>query len=162
MTENNGYQSTVDKAREFYASKTESVFTSEERLSAENTELELTVSDLQTKLDAMTQSRDYAKQQYDELYDKWTWVQRYIQASIDREEWTDTELQEPFWEELAEKLGLELKQEREVTVTATWNLTIRSSKQFLSNWDFNFSIEPDNGLIDIISGEDNPDIDISE
>ena len=121
-----------------------------------------TYEELETKLAEITKARDFAKRMYDELYADWTWVQRFLQSSIDREEWTDTELQEPFWIELAEKLGLELKQERTVTVTATWNLTVRTNKQFLSDWDFNFSIEPDSGEIDIIDGDGMPDIDISE
>ncbi len=41
-------------------------------------------------------------------------VRQYIQASIDREDWTSEELAEPFWEELAEILDLSISREVEV------------------------------------------------
>lgn len=43
-------------------------------------------------------------------------VTEFIQASIDREEWTEDELNEIFWEELAEMLNLDLKQTEEIEV----------------------------------------------
>jgi hypothetical protein len=54
----------------------------------------------------------------------------FIQSSIDRDEWTETELQEIFWEELAEMLELNLKQteEIEVTFTATYSAWVTVPK----------------------------------
>jgi hypothetical protein len=94
-------------------------------------------------------------------FDKYLAVKNFIQASLDREEWTTEELSEPYWEELANLLNLELKLERDIVVTVTWNLTVKG-KTDLSSWDFNPSIESDTGSLDIVSGEDHPDIEISE
>jgi hypothetical protein len=99
--------------------------------------------------------------------DRDTWYARYysakefIQASLDREEWDTDELSNPFWEELAGMLNLDLKLERDIVVTVTWNLTVKG-KADLSSWDFSPSIESDTGSLDIVSGEDHPDIEISE
>ena len=54
-----------------------------------------------------------------ELAQKIADVRSYIQSSINNEEWTKEELSEIFWEELAEKLGLDLVQTEEVEVTFT-------------------------------------------
>ncbi len=96
------------------------------------------------------------------------WLDRYlsakdlIQESIDNGEWSEDELAEPFWEKLADILNLNIATEREITVTVTWNLRVKTAKQFLSDWDFDISIDSDSGELDIISGESCPDIDISE
>lgn len=57
---------------------------------------------------------------------KWDKAQQYLQASIDREEWEQSELAEPFWEELAEMFGLDLKRtkEIEIRVTITYSGTV--------------------------------------
>ena len=47
-------------------------------------------------------------------HDTWQKAQQYLQASIDREEWDNDELAEPFWEELAEMFDLDLKRTKEV------------------------------------------------
>jgi hypothetical protein len=94
-------------------------------------------------------------------FDKYMEVKNFIQASLDREEWDTDELSNPFWEELAGMLNLDLKLEREITVTVTWNLTVKG-KADLSSYDFEASIEPANGQLEFISGESWPDIEVSE
>lgn len=46
-------------------------------------------------------------------------AQGYIQASIDRGDWESSELEEPFWEGLAELMDLNLKRTKEVEVRIT-------------------------------------------
>ncbi len=94
-------------------------------------------------------------------FDKYIEVKKFIQASLDREEWDTDELSNPFWEELAGMLNLDLKLEREITVTVTWNLTVKG-KTDLSHYDFEASIEPANGQLEFVSGESWPDIEVSE
>lgn len=57
-------------------------------------------------------------------------VRDYIQKSIDRDEWTSAELEELFWEELADRLDLDLKltEEKEVKFTVTYTATITVPK----------------------------------
>lgn len=57
---------------------------------------------------------------------KWDRAQQYLQASIDREEWEQSELAEPFWEEMAEMFDLNLKRtkEIEIRVTITYSGTV--------------------------------------
>jgi hypothetical protein len=57
-------------------------------------------------------------------------ISEFIQASIDRDEWTEDELAEPFWTELAELVGVDLKQteEIEVTFTATYSAWVTVPK----------------------------------
>lgn len=50
---------------------------------------------------------------------KWDKAREYLQASIDREEWTTDELSEPFWEELADMFDLDLKRTKEVWLSVT-------------------------------------------
>jgi hypothetical protein len=117
-------------------------------------ELQAKVADLEAKLDVISRDRD-------NWFDRYLEAKRFIQASIDREDWTTDELSEPFWEELAGLLNLDLKLEREITVTVTWNLTVKG-KADLSSYDFEASIEPANGQLEFISGESWPDIEVSE
>jgi hypothetical protein len=50
---------------------------------------------------------------------RWNKAKDYLQASIDREEWDNDELAEPFWEELAEMFDLDLKRTKEVEFKVT-------------------------------------------
>lgn len=52
-------------------------------------------------------------------HDTWQKAQQYLQASIDREEWDNDELAEPFWEELAVMFDLDLKRTKEVEFKVT-------------------------------------------
>lgn len=67
--------------------------------------------------------KDYMIQSYIDLKNK---ARDFIQASIDREEWEQSELAEPFWEELAEMFCLDLKRtkEIEIRVTITYSGTV--------------------------------------
>lgn len=90
------------------------------------TELELIavkgrVIELEQQLASMTNQRN----QYVDMYNK---VRNYIQGSIDREEWEASELEEIFWEELAELLDLTITETHEVTITTYWRATVRLPK----------------------------------
>jgi hypothetical protein len=77
---------------------------------------ELMVKDQQ--LASMRNSRD----NYQAMYAK---VNTFIQNSIDNGDWTDEELEEIFWEELADLLDLQLKREVEITITTYWRATVK-------------------------------------
>jgi hypothetical protein len=106
------------------------------------------------QLDLVTKSRDG----YIDLYSK---LITFLQASIDREEWTTEELSEIFWTELADMAGLDLKLEREITVTVTWNLTVKG-KSNLDDGDFTASIESDSSELDILGGDYYYELEINE
>jgi hypothetical protein len=120
-----------------------------------------TIEELQAKAVELNEELESARITRDRWFDKYIEVKNFIQASLDREEWTTEELSEPFWEELAGMLNLDLKLEREITVTVTWNLTVKG-KTDLSHYDFEATIEPANGQLEFVSGESWPDIDIDE
>ena len=117
-----------------------------------------TASDRIAVLEGQLASARYQRDEYIKMYNK---VQNFIQASIDRDEWTPEELAEQYWTELAEMLDLNLKLERTITVTATWNLTVRGTQKYIGDCDFDFTIESD-GDIEIIDGESYPDVDVNE
>lgn len=88
-----------------------------------NTELELVASkgkviELEQQLATMTNQRD----RYIELYNK---ARDYVQGSIDRGDWQDSELEEIFWDELSDLLDLEIKREIEITITTYWRATVK-------------------------------------
>lgn len=70
------------------------------------------------------------KSETERLSKAFTDVRDFIQASINRDEWTETELEEIFWEELALMLGVDLKltEEIEVTFTATYSAWVTVPK----------------------------------
>lgn len=117
-------------------------------------ELQAKVAEFERKLKSVETDRDY-------WFDKYLTVKNFIQASLDREEWDTDELSNPFWEELAGMLNLDLKLEREITVTVTWNLTVKGPTD-LSCYDFEATIEPASSGIEILSGDGWPDIEVSE
>lgn len=65
---------------------------------------------------AKLESKDNVIASYLDLKNK---VRNYIQASIDREEWSADELAEPFWEELAELVDLNLRRTKEIWISVT-------------------------------------------
>jgi hypothetical protein len=77
---------------------------------------ELMVKDQQ--LASMRSSRDNIQATH-------TKVQKFIQASIDNGDWTDDELEEIFWEELAEILNLEISKTVEIIIKAEWSATVK-------------------------------------
>ena len=88
-----------------------------------NTEFELVASkgrviELEQQLATMTNQRD----KYVELYNK---TRDYVQGSIDRGDWQDSELEEIFWDELSDLLDLEIKREVEITITTYWRATVK-------------------------------------
>ena len=62
-------------------------------------------------------------------------AQKYIQDSIDRGDWESSELEEPFWEELAEIMDLNLKRTKEVWVS----ITVKYSGSIEVPYDFDES-----------------------
>lgn len=64
----------------------------------------------------LLERKDNVIKSYIDLKNK---AQGYIQASIDRGDWESSELEEPFWEELAEIMDLNLKRTKEVEVRIT-------------------------------------------
>jgi hypothetical protein len=70
------------------------------------------------QLASMRNSRD----SYQDMYTK---VKVYIQNSIDNDNWTDDELDEIFWEELAEMLDLEITKIVEILITAEWSASVK-------------------------------------
>ena len=74
----------------------------------------------------------------------------------------DTNAQETFedFKTPFELLGVELAVERQITITATWTLTIKTAREYLNEWDFATDIESDNSEIEILSQD--VELDISE
>lgn len=66
-----------------------------------------------------------ARDNYQAMYSK---VNTFIQNSIDNGDWTDEELDEIFWEELAEMLDLEIMKTVEVRITAQWTGTLKMKR----------------------------------
>ena len=81
-------------------------------------QLQTKVAIIEAQLATMTNQRD----KYIELYNK---ARDYVQSSIDNDNWTDSELDEIFWEELADLLDLTLKREVEITITTYWRATVK-------------------------------------
>ena len=79
------------------------------------------VTELQQQLDGVRAQRD----SYIKLYNE---AREYIQTSIDSDDWSDSELDEPFWEKLADLLDLTIKQQVEVTITTYWRGTVTMPK----------------------------------
>lgn len=83
------------------------------------------IADLEAKVARLEVELNRAKLVRDEYGTKLDRVRDYIQASIDNGDWTDEELDEIFWEELADKLDLEIKREIEITITTYWRATVK-------------------------------------
>ena len=89
------------------------------------TPAELVIADLEAKVKQLEQQLQWAKDARDHNGKKLDQVREYIQASIDNGDWEDSELEEIFWEELADKLDLEIKREIEITITTYWRATVK-------------------------------------
>ena len=68
----------------------------------------------------------------------------FIQASIDRGDWEDSELEEIFWEELAEILDLEITKTVEIIIKAEWSATVKM-KRNESVYDLDISVSEPEG-----------------
>jgi hypothetical protein len=115
----------------------------------ENTEnttpVEPTIEELKTKVAQLEQRLVWAEKSRDNYLDTCNKATAYIQASIDREEWTEEELDEIFWEELAEILDLELTKAIDIEITARWTATVRIKRgQSLDDLDISVD-EPEAG-----------------
>lgn len=117
--------------------------------------LEDRIKEQESRIANLERSRDF----YQDLYRK---ASEFVQKSIDSDDWNDSELQEPFWTELADLLDLTLNLETEVTVTATWVLTVKAPRGYEFDYgDFNVGIDADSSSIEIESGEYDGEIDVT-
>jgi hypothetical protein len=94
---------------------------------------------LQARIVTLEAIRDSYKAKKDEVRD-------FIQASIDREEWTADELSEIFWEELAEILDLSLNlfEEKSITLTIEQAVTVKVKRGYdISGYDFDIAVQVD-------------------
>ena len=81
-------------------------------------DLLIKVNELNSQLSNARDARDYNGKQLDK-------VRAYIQNSIDNDNWTDEELSEIFWDELADILDLEIKKSVEVYISVQWSATVK-------------------------------------
>jgi hypothetical protein len=93
-----------------------------------NTPAEPTIEELKSKIVRLEQQLSWAEQAKSNKADKLTKAKLLVQTSIDNEEWTDSELEEPFWEELCEILDVELNKTYEVIIKAEWSATLRGPR----------------------------------
>ncbi len=93
-----------------------------------NTPAEPTIEELKSKIVRLEQQLSWAEQAKSNKADKLTKAKLLVQTSIDNEEWTDSELEEPFWEELCEILDVELNKTYEVTIRAVWSATLKGPR----------------------------------
>jgi len=92
------------------------------------TPAEPTIEELKSKIAKLEQQLSWAEQAKSNKVDKLTKAKLLVQTSIDNEEWTDSELEEPFWEELCEILDVELNKTYEVIIKAEWSATLRGPR----------------------------------
>ena len=91
----------------------------------ENATVGTTMDDLRTANSALVQQLEWARNSRDVLQSTLDKVASHIQNSIDNDEWTDEELDEIFWEELAELLDLKMTKTVEVKISASWTATVK-------------------------------------
>jgi hypothetical protein len=84
-----------------------------------------TMDELRSAIKGLEQQLEWARNSRDEMGKKLDDVRSYIQNSIDNGDWADEDLDEIFWEELAEKLDLEMKKTIEIEITARWTATAK-------------------------------------
>lgn len=92
---------------------------------AQQTPAEPTIEELKAKVNKLEEDLGWARSSRQAYIDTVNKVTKHIQDSIDREEWSDEELSEPFWEELADMLDIELSKTVEVIIKAEWSATLR-------------------------------------
>jgi hypothetical protein len=85
-------------------------------------------SELEQRVAIAERQRDDAMAQRDRYIELYNKTRDYVQSSIDRGDWTDEELEEIFWDELADLLDLKIKQEVEITITTYWRATVKLPK----------------------------------
>ena len=89
------------------------------------TPAEPTIEELKSKIAKLEQQLSWAEQAKSNKADKLTKAKLLVQTSIDNEEWTDSELEEPFWTELCEILEVELTKTVEIEISARWSATLK-------------------------------------
>jgi hypothetical protein len=91
----------------------------------EGTTPEPTMDELKAKVAYLESSVNIASLSRDSHMNKLTAVREFVQNSIDNEEWTDEELDEIFWTELAELLDLEMMKEVRIDISVSWTATAK-------------------------------------
>ena len=105
---------------------------------------EPTIEELKTKVAQLEQKLGWAEKSRDNYLDTCNKATSYIQASIDRGDWEDSELEEIFWEELAEILDLEITKTVEIIIKAEWSATVKM-KRNESVYDLDISVSEPEG-----------------
>jgi hypothetical protein len=82
-------------------------------------------SELEQRVAIAERQRDEAMAQRDKYVELYNKTRDYVQGSIDRGDWQDSELEEIFWDELSDLLDLEIKREVEITITTYWRATVK-------------------------------------
>jgi hypothetical protein len=86
---------------------------------------EPTIEELKAKVTFLESTVTITSLSRDSHMNKLASVKEHIQNSIDNDEWTDEELDEIFWEELAELLDLKLTKTVEIKISASWTATVK-------------------------------------
>ena len=125
-----------------------------------------TLPELQAKVDELEKQLSWARDARDHNGKKLDEVRAYIQGSIDSGSWSDEELEEIFWEELADKLDLEISKTVEVEITARWTATVKMprSMSFMNMTEHISISEPEGSSYSSVELDDvwERDIDITE
>jgi hypothetical protein len=125
-----------------------------------------TLPELQAKVDELEKQLSWARDARDHNGKKLDEVRAYIQGSIDSGSWSDEELEEIFWEELADKLDLEISKTVEVEITARWTATVKMprSMSFMNMTEHISISEPEGSSYSSVELDDvwEKDVDITE
>jgi hypothetical protein len=105
------------------------------------------IAELETQVARLNQGLADVTSNRDAWFDKYTNARKYIQDSITREDWSESELAEPFWTELAELMDLEINREVNVVVTVTFTgtmtLPIGTDPEDLGSYDWSAELAHD-------------------
>ena len=108
-------------------------------------DLEGKVSFLEGKIAYLESRLEVACLSRDSHINKLKEVKEHVQNSITNDEWTDEELDEIFWTELAELLDIELTQEVDVKIAVSWTATVTMKRgQEVEELDMSVD-EPESG-----------------
>lgn len=108
------------------------------------------VDGLTRQIAELEQKLGWAEKSRDIYLDTCNKATSYIQASIDRGDWEDSELDEIFWEELAEILDLEISKTVDVIIKAEWSATVRMKRnQRLEDLDISVPEPEGSSMMDI-------------
>ena len=111
----------------------------------EGTTPEPTIDELKAKVAYLEGSVQITSLSRDSHMNKLAKVREFVQNSIDNEEWTDEELDEIFWTELAELLDLEMMKEVRIDISVSWTATAKVKRgQDVEDLDMSVD-EPESG-----------------